>query len=359
MEGRRLPPFTPHPLLHNAHAMTIVSRFYPRGKLLRGIPVERRLFTVAPETQILALCHWQREPRNCHTVLLVHGLEGCSESHYMHGLAAKAWKAGFNVLRLNQRTCGGTEHLAPSLYNCGMSDDVRVVAAELASTDRLDSISIIGYSMGGNLVLKMAGEVNNHLSIVRNIYAVCPNIDPAQCILALERPGNRWYHDYFFTRLRARIGRKAAILPGKWDLATLQSIKTIRELDHYYTAPDGGYTSASHYYDVSGARHVLADIRIPTVIIAAHDDPFIPSSMFSTPNITNNPFIELMVTRYGGHCGFFQRRLSTEDNYWVENRLIGMISQRAGRDCSERHDGEKSSLLDSSLSSPTSLDLER
>ena len=177
----------------------------------------------------------------------------------------------------------------------------------------------------------MAGEVNNHVSIIRSVYAVCPNIDPAQCILALERPDNRWYHDYFFTRLRARIARKAAILPDKWDLKTLHSIKTIRELDHYYTAPDGGYTSASHYYDASGARHVLADIRIPTVIITAHDDPFIPSSMFNTPTIKNNPFIELMVTRYGGHCGFFQRRQSIEDNYWVENRLIGMISQCAGR----------------------------
>ena len=117
--------------------------------------------------------------------------------------------------------------MATSLYNCGMSDGVRVVVAELASTDRLNSISIIGYSMGGNLVLKMAGEVKTHLSIVRNVYAICANIDPAQCVLALERPGNRLYHDYFFTRLRARIRRKAAILPGKWDLATLQSIKTI------------------------------------------------------------------------------------------------------------------------------------
>ena len=203
MEGLRFPAFTPHPLLHNAHAMTIVSRFYPRGKLLRGIPVERRLFTVAPETQILALCHWQPERRNCHTVLLVHGLEGCSESHYMHGLAAKSVEGRINVLRLNQRTCGGTEHLAPSLYNCGMSDDVVLSGSNWRLQIVSHSISIIGYSMGGNLVLKMAGEVNNHLSIVRNVYAVCPNIDPAQCVLALERPGNRWYHDYFFTRLRA------------------------------------------------------------------------------------------------------------------------------------------------------------
>jgi predicted alpha/beta-fold hydrolase len=211
-----------------------------------------------------------------------------------------------------------------------MSDDVRLVVTELACKDRLDSISIIGYSMGGNLILKMAGEVKNHLSVVRGIYAVCPNIDPAQCILALERPDNRLYHDYFFTRLRERIRRKAAIFPDKWDFATLRSIKTIREIDHYYTAPDGGYASASHYYEVSGARHVLADIQIPTVIITSQDDPFIPSSMFSIPDIGNNPCIDLTITRYGGHCGFFQRRKSTEDNYWVENRLIEMILQHAG-----------------------------
>jgi predicted alpha/beta-fold hydrolase len=302
--------------------MTLAAKFYPRGNPLRNIPTESRLFTVAPQTQLLGICHWQSTPRTADTVVLVHGLEGCCDSHYMAGLAAKAWKAGLNVVRLNQRTCGGTEHLAPSLYNCGLSADIRAVVTELSTVDRLESITLIGYSM--------AGETEAWPALT-GVFAVCPNIDPTQCIAALEHPRNRLYHDYFFKRLKARIIRKAALFPGKWDLAPLKSMKTVREFDEYYTAPDGGYESAAQYYDHSGARHVLHNIRVPTVILTAQDDPFIPSSMFGIPAIAGNPFIDLVVTRSGGHCGFFQRRQSREDYYWAENRLIEMISSRPPR----------------------------
>ena len=321
----RFPPFEPHPLLRNPHAMTLVAKFYPRGNLLRNMPMETRLFTVAPQTQLLGFCHWQHTRRATGTVILLHGLEGCCDSHYMAGLAAKAWRAGLNVIRLNQRTCGGTEHLAPSLYNCGLSTDIRAVVTELSTVDGLEGISLIGYSMGGNLVLKMAGEIAETLPSLTGVFTVCPNIDPTQCIVALEQRRNRMYHDYFFTRLKARITKKAALFPGKWDLAPLKSMKTVREFDEFYTAPDGGYDSAAQYYDRSGARHVLHNIRIPTVILTAQDDPFIPCSMFNIPAIAQNPFIDLIVTSNGGHCGFFQRHQSHEDRYWAENRLIEMV----------------------------------
>lgn len=324
---RRFLPFEPHPLLRNAHAMTLVAKFYPRGSLLRNIPMEARLFTVAPQTQLLGCCHWQHNRHTAGTVILVHGLEGCCDSHYMAGLAAKAWRAGLNVIRLNQRTCGGTEHLAPSLYNCGLSMDIRAVVTELSTVDGLDSISLIGYSMGGNLVLKMAGEIGETLPSLAGVFAVCPNIDPTQCIAALEQPRNRMYHDYFFKRLKARIIKKAALFPGKWDLAPLKSMKTVREFDEFYTAPDGGYDSATQYYDRSGARHVLHNIRVPTAIITAQDDPFIPFGMFGIPAISQNPFIDLIATSNGGHCGFFQRRRPHEDRYWAENRLIEIVSR--------------------------------
>jgi hypothetical protein len=334
--SRRLQPFHPHPLLRNAHAMTLVAKFYPRGNLLRNVPIEARLFTVAPQTQLLGFCHWQDTPRANGTLILLHGLEGCCDSHYMAGLAAKAWKGGMNVIRLNQRTCGGTEHLSPSLYNCGLSADIQAVVTELSTVDGLDSIAIIGYSMGGNLVLKMAGEIAETLPSLTGVFAVCPNIDPTQCIAALEQPRNRMYHDYFFTRLKARITKKASLFPGKWDLTPLKSMKTVREFDQCYTAPDGGYDSAAQYYDRSGARHVLHSIRIPTVILTAQDDPFIPCSMFSIPAIVQNPFIDLIVTSAGGHCGFFQRRQSHEDRYWAENRLIEMVFNNCRR---RTHDG--------------------
>lgn len=309
--------------------MTIVSRFWPRPALLKGMPTEARLFTVAAQTQLLGYCHWQHHAKQHGTVILVHGLEGCSESHYMRGIARKAWVAGFNVIRLNQRNCGGTEHLTPTLYHSGLSQDLRAVLAELSARDGLGIIWAIGYSMGGNLVLKMAGEVRSELPPLRGVLAVCPNIDPAACVSALERPTNWAYQRYFLKRLKARLQRKVALFPGKFDESHLVGIHTLRKFDEVYTAPDGGYQSAEDYYDRAGARQVLAAIQVPTVIITAQDDPFIPYRMFECAAIKANRWISLWAPTHGGHCGFVQHPRPDEDVYWAENRLVERLVKEA------------------------------
>jgi len=322
--------FEPHPLLSHPHLMTVFPHFWPRGRLLEGLPSQARLFAVAPQTQLLGYCHWQRDPKQRGTVILLHGLEGCSESHYMHGIARKAWLAGFNVIRLNQRNCGGTEHLTPTLYNSGLSQDIIGVVAELSAHDGLDAIWAAGYSMGGNLVLKMAGEVRSESPALRGTLAVCPNIDPAACVSALERPTNWAYQRHFLKCLKARLRRKAALFPGQFDETRLAGIRTLREFDEVYTAPDGGYKHADDYYDRAGARHVLASIQVPTVIITAQDDPFIPYHMFECAAIKTNPRIRLWAPSYGGHCGFIQRSRLDEDAYWAENRLVELLVNASG-----------------------------
>jgi predicted alpha/beta-fold hydrolase len=315
-------------LLRNAHLMTLVPYYWFRGALLADMPVEPRYFTTAPDTQLLGYCHWQRDRRSAQTLVLLHGLEGCSESHYMHGIAAKAYRAGLNVVRMNQRTCGGTEQLTPTLYNSGLSGDYRMVVKELAGTDHLDRIWLVGYSMGGNIMLKATGEFAKGEPALAGAIAVCPNIDPTQCVDALEQPRNWIYHRHFLTRLKARLRRKAALLPGKWDLSGLDRIAKISEFDDRYTAPDGGYRNSADYYDRAGARHVLGFIAVPTTIITAQNDPFIPFSMFSHPAVTANSRIRLIAPSHGGHCGFFQRRQMHEDRYWVENRIIEIVTGR-------------------------------
>jgi uncharacterized protein len=320
-----MPSFIPAKWLHNRHLMTVVPRYWARGPLLADIPAERRVFRMDAETQLVGICHWQANPRAAKTALLLHGLEGCCDSHYMHGIAAKAYAAGLNVVRLNQRTCGGTEHLSPTLYNSGLSADYRSVVRELADTERLDHIWLIGYSMGGNLLLKATGEIGETEPALAGTVAVCPNIDPTLCVMELERPGNWMYHRHFLTQLKARIRRKAALFPGKWDLKSLESIRRISDFDDRYTAPDGGYRDAADYYERSGARHVLDRIAVPTTIITAQDDPFIPYSMFLLPAIQQHRFIRLIAPAQGGHCGFFQTRQAHEDRYWVENRIIDIV----------------------------------
>lgn len=317
--------FTPATLLRNQHLMTIVPGYWPRPALLDGIPAESRLFTTDPTTRLLGFCHWQPNRAGCQTLLLVHGLEGSSESHYMQGIAAKAYRAGMNVVRLNQRTCGGTERLTPTLYNSGLSQDYRAIVQELASLDRLTRIWLVGYSMGGNLVLKAAGELGSSEAALAGTIAVCPNIDPTQCAKALEEPRNWLYHYHFLTKLKARMKRKTALFPGRWDLTGLDRIHIISEFDDRYTAPDGGYASGPDYYDRAGSRHVLAKIAVPTTIVTAQDDPFIPYSMFSLAAIKRNPLIRLTAPHYGGHCGFIQGTQSNEDRFWVENRIVESI----------------------------------
>jgi uncharacterized protein len=318
--------FIPHRLLKNPDAMTLVPRYWPRPGLRPGIPITFRLFAVSADSQILGHCHWQPDPTQRPALILVHGLEGCADSHYMLGLACKAWKAGFSVIRLNQRNCGGTEHLTPTLYHGGLSGDVRAVVDEL-SVQGIDAIWVAGYSMGGNLVLRMAGETEANPSL-KGVMAVCPNIDPEACVTALEQPRNWMYQHYFVTSLKSRILRKAALFPGKYDLGGLRRIRTLREFDHAYTAPDSGHLSAEDYYERTGARHVLDRISVPALIITAQDDPFIPYRMFRTTALTN-PAIRLIAPEKGGHCGFVQGARSDEDRYWAENRLVEFSARGA------------------------------
>src|SRR5437588_4419434 len=156
--------FIPRKRLRGGHAQTLAGNFLPRRSALpRG---EQRIFKVHLEDErlkddvaVLCECHWQAQRRTAMTVVIVHGLEGSTESQYVIGTGSKAWLAGMNVVRMNMRNCGGTEKLTPTLYHSGLSADVGAVAQTLVRQDRLQRIALVGYSMGGNLVLKLAGEV--------------------------------------------------------------------------------------------------------------------------------------------------------------------------------------------------------
>src|SRR5439155_5077356 len=200
--------FQPHPLLKNGHLMTIASAWWARTFALPA--AEERLFAVDAESRILGHCHWQEgRRRDAPVIALVHGLEGSSDSNYMRGIAEKAWQRGFHVIRLNQRNCGGTELLTPTLYNSGMSADYRAVLEELSGRDGFRKIFFAGYSMGGNLVTKMAGELGEHApSALRAIAAVCPALNLSACADALERTDNYFYQRHFVAGLMSRYAKK-------------------------------------------------------------------------------------------------------------------------------------------------------
>jgi uncharacterized protein len=314
-------PFEPHPLLRNNHLMTLAASFVPRRFPALPAPSER-LFETEPGTQLLGHCHWQAERGEHPALVLVHGLEGSSESGYMLGIAEKAFRAGFSVIRLNQRNCGGTERLTPTLYNSGLSGDYRAVLAELAERDTIPEIFFAGYSMGGNLVLKMAGELGEAAPRqLRGVAAVCPSLDLAACADALERGENILYRNHFVGSLMRHYRRKARLFPGRYCLDGLPKIRTLREFDDVITAPRSGYRDAVDYYYRASAMRVAGRIRVPTLIVTAQDDPFVPIESFSDSALTSNGFIRLVTPKHGGHCAFISRTAG-EERFWAETRVV-------------------------------------
>lgn len=320
------PRYTPIPLLAGGHRMTIYA--WARPRRLPGLPpAEVRHFDVAPGARVMAHCNWQAERRAHPTLVAMHGLEGSSEAHYMRGLADKAWRAGFNVVRLNQRNCGGTEHLSRGLYSSALSGDPRAVVENLVRTEGLDRFGVAGYSMGGNLALKLAGEIGaRDLPEVKAVAAVSPVIDLERSVRAIERRANRIYEWNFCRSLQARMRRKDRAFPGAFDLRGLWRVWSIRAFDNRYTAPHHGFPDAATYYDRASALRVIHQVARPTFILSAADDPFVPPEMFREAAVAANPHIETLITPHGGHCAFVETP-DGDDGYFAERAVVAFLSR--------------------------------
>jgi uncharacterized protein len=308
--------------LRNRHVMTVYA--WGRPRRLRALPApEQRHFKTADDTIVVAACHWQPSRTRHPTLLLLHGLEGSSDAHYMRGIADKAWRAGMNVVRLNQRNCGGTEHLTPGLYHSGLTTDPRAVLHELIDVDQLPRIVLAGYSMGGNVLLRLAGELSDQAPpALKGVAAVSPVIDLAACVDAIERRSNWIYQWNFMRNLRARMLRKAKAFPEAFDLSPLPRLRSIRAFDDTYTAPHQGFGDAANYYYQASALRLIDRIRVPTLIISAADDPFVPAEIFDAPEVRANPAIRVELLPHGGHCAFISKRGADDDGYWAEAAIV-------------------------------------
>ena len=321
--------YIPLPRWQGGHWMTLYAWGKPRHFPTLPRP-QPRYFDVAPGTRVLAHCHWQPRPWEHPTILLLHGLESSSAAHYVRGLSDKAFGAGFNAVRLNQRNCGGTEELSDSLYHSGLTHDPRFVMRELVEVDGLRSIAVAGYSLGGNLALKLAGDFGS--TPPKELCAVCavsPTMDLAECVAALEAPQNWIYQRHFVRNLKKRMRRKARAFPEKFSVAPLRGVNTIREFDEEYTAPFHGFQGASDYYHRASAMRVIDKIAVPALIISAEDDPFVPSTPFRHADVVKNARITVRLTPHGGHCGFIEERSGAYDGYWAEHTLLRFLLAHA------------------------------
>ena len=322
--------FEPRRWFRGGHRQTIGAFLVRRRFNLP--PAEERLIEVAPGIKVLCHCHWQTDRTRSLTIIIVHGLEGSGESQYVMGTAEKALAAGMNVVRYNQRTCGGTDGIAPTLYHSGLSADIAAVARELIERDHISRLALVGFSMGGNLVLKLAGEWGLSTGAgseappqFRAVAACCPSIDLAASAAALHERSNRLYELYFLFNLRRRMIRKARLFPGHYDLTRMRGMRSLRDFDHQVTAFYCGFESAEDYYARASAANVVDRISVPTFILHAANDPFIRITPETHRKIAANPHIRFLETADGGHCSFLGSRNGDLDGFWAETRIVNFL----------------------------------
>jgi hypothetical protein len=327
-----LAPFRARRWLGGGHVQTIASFLMPR-KIDLPAP-EERLVEVAHGIQVRCWCRWQSQSRaEALTLIVVHGLEGSTESQYMMGVARNGLAAGMNVVLMNQRNCGGMDHCAPTLYNSSLSADVAAVAKNVIENDGVWRFALIGFSMGGNLVLKLAGEWGSAgPPEFQAVAAVCPAMDLAASADALHEPANRIYEWYFLLQLFRRFRGKARMFPNDFDVRRLQGVSSLRLFDDRVTAHYCGFTGADDYYSRAAAANVVDRIAVPALILHAANDPFIRMRPETLERIAQNPNITYIETADGGHCAFVgQPDGNGYDGRWAEREVVEFVKTVARR----------------------------
>ena len=309
-----LPPF--EPLFRNRHLETIVGRFWASPLDESKWPTTQRLFATEPEVRVMAHINRQPDGLGRATVLAVHGLTSSSQAPYMRNLARVALGAGFDVIRLNVRNCGGTEHLAPTLYHSGLTADLRSVVEQLAPAP----LFLVGFSMGGNMVLKLAGEWGeSHPGHVKAVCGISVPIDLDSCARYLGLRRNRLYERGFLRDLLRTVAKKQNLMPERFASVDLHGVRSIWDFDEAVTAPAFGFRDAADYYAHASSASFLPAVRVPALVIQAKDDPFIPFEVFDLSAFSTNSHLRLVATDFGGHVAFLARR---EPRFWAIEQAV-------------------------------------
>jgi uncharacterized protein len=324
-----IPAFEPHPLLRGGHLQTIGGRYLPgrRDQLLStnheiavGQGDRLSVLESLPE-------RWQAgDP----VALLVHGLAGSAEAPYVVRMAVRLVAIGIRVVRMNLRGAGSGHGLARGTYHSGLTEDLRAVAGWIAARAPKSPIALLGFSLGGNLVLKLAAEAAQvPLEGLDCVLAANPPLDLAACCRKIQLPENRIYDRNFVHLLRREVERLHTRFPelGPVDLSNARNLYGFDEL---YTAPRNGFRNADDYYARSSAGPLIGQVAVPGLVIHAADDPFIPAEPFQAVDFPPQVALELLPT--GGHLGYVSRKRWQGDHRWLDARLATWLAERWGFD---------------------------
>jgi hypothetical protein len=307
------------PLFRNPHLQTIAGHLWVRRGEEARYPLQRRLYRTEPAVEVLVQSqHPGRPPAG--EIIMVHGLEGSGEAGYIRSLSGAALRSGYAAHRFHMRTCGGTERLAPTLYHAGLTGDLLSVLREFAREGR-GPVFLIGFSLGGNVVLKLAGELaETAFPLLAGVCSVSAPLDLAACARRLADRENQLYERRFVRHMHTRLRAT-----GRYGTADLSKLRTVMAIDDHITAPSFGFGTAAHYYDTQSAKQYLRSIRIPALLIHARDDTLVPFSSISSHIAGTNPCLNLQACDHGGHLGFLGRR---PYRFWADHAIMEWIRRQ-------------------------------
>jgi predicted alpha/beta-fold hydrolase len=310
-----LRPFVP--FFRNPHLSTIAGNYWRRDLDETRFPVTARFFETEPGVRVLV--HSQRPAGEMLAeIILVHGLEGSSDAGYARSLSQAALLAGYATHRFNMRSCGGTEHLSgKALYHSGQTGDLLAV---LRAIKGVAPVFLAGFSLGGNVVLKLAGELGESAKdLLAGVTAVSTPIDLAACARRLQARGNFIYSNRFLRRLKQRVRLKDRLDPGMFAMDRLPAVKSVYEFDDKFTAQAFGFGTAGNYYATQSANQFLDRIRVPALLVQAKDDPLIPFEVYNHPAFSTNAWLHLLAVDHGGHLGFIAK---DKPRFWLDGVLV-------------------------------------
>lgn len=320
-----IPRFEPHPWLFNGHLQTIGARFLVERKY--EFPATEHVVDLSDGDRLTVLDSipdgW-RPGRPA--ALLVHGLAGSARSNHLRRLGIRLWRHGVRVVRMNLRGAGSGFGLARGIYHAGRTGDVRRVVEWMNARGVASSLALVGFSLGGNLVLKLAGEhASQPVEGLDCVLAANPPIDLAASCRKIESPENRIYDRKFTRCLRAEVVRLHERFPELGPVALPRTL-SLREFDDAYTAPRNGYPSADAYYAHNSSASVIPRIPVSGLVVHAEDDPFIPVEPFR--QVAFPATLQLELIPAGGHLGYVSHRRWNGDRRWLYARFAVWLLER-------------------------------
>ena len=313
--------YRPPPGFANGHVQSIVPALW------RRVPevMTERIRIETPDDDVLDLdCVKKGADR---VVIISHGLEGSARQAYVQGMALALVRHGWDVIAWNCRGCNGEMNRQLRFYHSGASEDLSVVVDYALECAAWREVALVGFSLGGNITLKYLGEQGEAVDArIQSSVTFSVPCDLAGSSVRLAHWSNRLYMERFMRSLRRKVREKAAMFPGRLDLAGLGRVRTFREFDDRYTAPLHGFSDARDYWTRSGSIRFMDSIRVRTLLVNARDDPFLSAGCFPTNLARDHDYLHFEAPRHGGHVGFVT--FDNKGEYWSETRAVEFLDER-------------------------------